>query len=227
MTWQRLTLVGAVLAIFILALLIRRLMVKSPEVWLFLVLLTFMLGLFLYWARQQTKSIRLRLEQTGFRYTRHNFDITVAWSDIRTLQRRERNGQVLGLGVITRQGKYLALGGLEKMPEIVAYIESQAKNLDKEPSLASRLKLNASSGYVPLALFVIGVGLKLRYPQSDPVDYLGSFILLCGFISLFWLAPDNTGQRKPLKRFFWILGIWTVLVLTMLIALYFVRTQQH
>lgn len=202
------------------------LMVLSPHPWLVLLIFTPLVGLVFWQGRRQLLSTRLTLEEGGFRYSRMGNELWVPWTDIRTLSRTQR-GQNVSLRIITRQGRYLVLAGFEQMPEIGGYMESRAKDLEKTPDLRSRLKRNSYSAYAAMALFGIGVWLKLAYPQSDTLFYLGTLIQLAGLLGFLWLAPSNASRVSPVKRYLRLLGIWVLAVLAVLFILYFFDKGGH
>ena len=198
-------------------------LILSPQNWVFAAILAVVFGYVVWQGRRFILSTRLTLEQDGLRYSRWKYEIWVPWSDIRILKQRERNGRIVSLSVFTRQGKYVMLGGFEEMPEIATYIRSRAIGLDKTPNLTSRLKLSAYSGYVAMALFGTGVWLKVKYPDTDPLFYLGWLIQLSGFIGFLWLLPTNAGRQNPVKHFLKLFALWFVLIMAGVILLAFLK----
>jgi len=217
--WQRRMLMGAIPAVFLLVLLVRAVMVGTPETWVFLLVLVPALGFVFYRAEQQLRSVRLTLEDTGFRYSRTYYDISVPWGEVRTVQRRMRRGKLVALAILTAQGKYLSLGGFERLPEIADFIDSRVKS--QEPDAVGAFRLNQNAAWLFVALFVGGIWVRMHYGGHGDLYDFGLLLQMGGLAGIFWMSPLNLRIRRwtPVRRFFVLLIIWVAIVLIALLLL--------
>ncbi|HEY3644150.1 MAG TPA: hypothetical protein VGM16_02330 [Gammaproteobacteria bacterium] len=217
--WQRWALIGSVLGVLVLVLLIRAFMVGSLDVWIFLLILIPALGYPIYRASRQLMSISLTMEESGFRYTRPGYDISVSWAEVRTVQRRMWRGKLTSLGILTTQGKYVALGGVERLPEVADFIDAHAKS--NPPDALGALQLNKNTGWVFLGILLSGVLIGMHYGEQSPMHDVGLLLQIVGLAGTFWLSPINFRSRQspPIRRFFVLLAIWVAIAIVALLVL--------
>ena len=185
---------------------------------------------------------KLTLDDRGLRYEIGSRHYNLGWDGVHhRIERTGLGGAVRSVILVTRNGKWFALGGFEDMPGIAATVRQRVPTSGPQ-GVAEKLFFHPWFNPICLALGLRGLFSMYMTPPllgmtKDQQELIAWALLTPSIIVSLYTLPRNplftlilTGQKGPggmTQRFFTSLLVWIALVVAVLFILNFVVPRLH